>query len=98
MDIEKQPDDMLITVASMYVDGTPNNKKLYAQLVRNAKDIYSLIFHPDYKKICQNNMSESNLSLNDILNSCLIAINQKPSNEKILQTKRNFIGKRIKQL
>jgi hypothetical protein len=98
MDIEKQPDDTFITIAGMYVDSTPKNKRLFASLARNAKDIYELIYHPDYYVITENNRSESDASLESILNECLSAVNQKENDSLIRSAKKEFIFKRIKNL
>ena len=98
MDIEKQPDDTFITIAGMYVDESPSNMRLFADLARNAKDIYALVFHPDYKKITEKYRSQSKISLDDVLNSCLRETNQNSSSKRITTAKKELLNKRINKL
>jgi len=95
MDIENKIDCQLIDIASQYVP--LKSQYDFAELSRNAIDIYDLIFNPMYEKITKPIREKNKASLMDILSACLNNADLKMDKTKTLQYRNKSLKFKMKQ-
>ena len=98
MDMEVLPDSYLLTIASAYVPQTIDNQIDFADLSREAPDIYHLVYHPTFDRITRPQREQSKATLETILFACLNHADLDYDVELASAAKLKFATERVKQI
>jgi len=98
MDIEILPDSYLLSIASSYVPFDAKEQLAFAELARNAPDIYHLVYSPIYADITKEVRKKNNITMEVIIKSCLLHAGMSFDAELANKARASFTNQRVKSL